>query len=70
MNFVRPRYSLVLEPTDTWMIWDNWHELPASIDSEPLIGLSRMRAETVMQMMVRITNCQLQDPAPPRRSTD
>lgn len=57
MNRLRPHYSLIQEPTNTWMVWDNWHDYPACLDSRPLVGMSRDRAEATLLMLARIASC-------------
>jgi SAM-dependent methyltransferase len=39
------RFEIVMEPSDTWLIWDNLTDLPAEDDETELYGLSHAQAE-------------------------
>ena len=42
---MKQRYVNILEPTDTWAIFDNLMDEPACLDDRLLIGLSKQEAE-------------------------
>ena len=42
----KPRFICILEPTDTWAVWDEQRNLPGELFNELLVGLSRVEART------------------------
>jgi hypothetical protein len=58
------RYECVLQPGDTWMIWDRLQQQPASHDGTPLLALDRAEAVSLCLLM------NAEDPGTPRRNLD
>lgn len=48
------RYVCVVEPGDTWAVWDNETGEPIVLDGEIFAGISRIRAETVRDILLGI----------------
>ncbi len=45
------RYECMMEPTETWMIWDHFRDLPAETPNIVLVGLSRDDAMAICRLM-------------------
>jgi hypothetical protein len=45
------RFDLVCDPIDTWTVWDNLVDLPASFEGEVLCGLTEKKARELAQML-------------------
>ncbi|WP_095446206.1 hypothetical protein [Ochrobactrum quorumnocens] len=45
---MKPKYERVLEPTDTWAIFDVTTDEPASIGDRLMIGLSKSESEELL----------------------
>lgn len=45
------RYELMLEPTETWTVWDTVNEEPAVFAEHILAGLSESEAKAACEVM-------------------
>ena len=61
------RFSCILEPTGTWMVWDDVAGEPATLGGKILMGCTRERAETARDVLLRIYKYRL-DARPAGRS--
>ncbi|WP_420959817.1 hypothetical protein [Brucella sp. IR073] len=48
---MKPRYECILEPTDTWAIFDTVTGVPVIIGTKLMIGLSLEEAEETLAML-------------------
>lgn len=49
-----PRYTCLLDPCDTWTVWDEVKELPAVLAGKELIGMPLRRAVMAREALERI----------------
>jgi hypothetical protein len=61
MDENKPRFECVLEPTGTWMVWDNLEDEPAHLGSI-LVGCGRIHAEAAQRILTSIYSAQLEKP--------
>ena len=57
----RPRFDLVLDPTDHWTVWDHDVETPACFGGEILYGLSESQARKLAKILNEIYPSSLMD---------
>jgi hypothetical protein len=51
MNSLNPRYDVICDPLDTWTVWDNHTEEPATFGGQVLFGLTEGYAVEVAKIM-------------------
>ncbi|WP_111563479.1 hypothetical protein [Rhizobium sp.] len=54
MNSSRPRYDVICDPLDMWMVWDHQAEEPACFGGQVLNGLTEGHAVEVAKIMNEI----------------
>ncbi len=54
MNSSRPRYDVICDPLDMWMVWDHQAEEPACFGGQILNGLTEGHAVEVAKIMNEI----------------
>lgn len=48
------RFTIFCAPDGRWTVWDNRDDEPAVLSGKPLIGLPKLRAETLARLLQKI----------------
>lgn len=51
---VKARFHCRLEPSGTWMVWDDLNNAPARLGGCSLVGRTRQRAKVACELLTRI----------------
>jgi hypothetical protein len=54
MNSFNPRYDIICDPLDMWIVWDNQTDEPATFGGQILHGLTQGYAVEVAKIMNEI----------------
>ena len=54
MSETDERYELIMEPDDTWMIWDRDSDSPADFRGRLLLGLDRRSADSFRAVLLEM----------------